>query len=351
MKKKILIFVHTEYHLIIAVNQLLKQFYNEELYDVQLFLDISGKKKRLKQHFDFSILRAKVAYWEYEVTINSALSSISRSAIMSIISNPPDVFIFFQEQNPLMVILSCELSHRGTQVHLYQDGLKPYINLNYHSLSLLIGDHKQNLWLKRNGFKVRNWLSPIVSKKYAFLKGISKVFLTFPEKYSNWNNKLIEKIEIESINKLKPIIEKLFNWDRSILPENNNVILYMSQPMHYDGTAELLFLTQLSNKFPQKKIIIKLHPSTSKTQIEHFNKLENTTVIDSMIPAEIFIMNLQNSIILSIISTSMFINNPENEFFYIYRLFEEEIKRLKRWRVTNPTPHIKIINSIEDIHF
>ena len=352
MIKKVLIFVHTEYHLLIAINQILKLYSNKEIYDVKLVLQKSGSSPRLKQELDFSEFSyCEVEYWKDEVEVSKPLESNVKEKIMSLITNPPGIFIFFQEQDPLMLILSGELSQRGTEVHLYQDGLKPYVHLRYHSLGLFWGNHKQNLWMKRNGFKVYNWLSPIWSKKYAFLKGISKVFLAFPEVYTNWNKKLVEKIELLPIDQLRPVLKKIFEWNDSLMQHNDRVIFYLNQPMRDDGIIELEQLQFLQKQNEGMPLYIKNHPHTPKTKIAEYKKLNNTHIIDSKIPAELFIMNISNSIIVSMCSTAMFLDTPTNSYFYTLKIFEKDLYRLKRYRITNPTPHVKVVNSIEDIHF
>ena len=176
MIKKVLIFVQTEYHLMIAVNQILKLYNNKEVYNVKLVIQNSGSSPRLKQELDFSeFTYCEVEYWKDELEVSKPLNSNVKEKIMTLLRNPPETFIFFQEQDPLMVILVNHFSMGTTEIHLYQDGLKPYNHLKFHSIGLIKIDFNQNLWLKRNGFLVRNWLSPIWSKKYAFLKGISKV--------------------------------------------------------------------------------------------------------------------------------------------------------------------------------
>lgn len=82
-----------------------------------------------------------------------------------------------------------------------------------------------------------------------------------------------------------------------------------------------------------------------------YKMIKNAQIVDSIIPAELFIMNLSKSIIISQGSTSMFLNNPDNKFYYIYELLENDIKRLKRYKMCNPAPHIKSVKSIEEITF
>lgn len=351
MKKKILIFVHTEYHLLLAINQILGIYNQQELYDIELFIR-GGGGKRLTQELDFSGLPVSAKYFTEEVTINKTLSQAARIAIEELLEKKPEVFIFFQEMDPLMVILAGQFAKKGVEVCLYQDGLKPYVHLQFHSLGLLKHFHQQNLWLKQNGFPVESWLSPIWAKKYAHLKSISKIYFTFPKAYTNWSKKQVEKIEMVPLPLLNQALKKVFRWDEKMLPERDAVIFYMSQPMHDDGIAETKFLQEVSDKFPSNKIYIKLHPLTNEVKIQQYQKFSNLEIIRSQIPAELFIMNLKKSLVLSVNSTSMFLNNPENKFYYLYKIFQKDIKRLNRYKLkSNPAPHITVTEKLDDISF
>jgi len=352
MKKHIMIFVYTGYHLLLAVNQILRLYSDKTKYIVEIYIRTGSP--RLALPLDFSNLPVKVIYYDINISIQRDLSDQERDAIISLINENPDIFIFFQEHSPLMVILSSYFAKKGTEVHLYEDGLKPYGNLMFHSLGLLKEIHELNMWMLKNGFKVPSWFSPIFSKKYAFLKGISRLYLTFPEAYINWNNKHVEKIDFLPIEKLNFELKKLFKWDDGLLPERENIILYMNQPMKDDGMVEIEFLKNLIHQFPSNSIYIKLHPNHfhDSNKLELYKSIENIKIIESVLPVELFTMNLRHSIVISLCSTGMFLNNPDNKYFYVYRLFYYELKRLRRYRLKRvPAPHITAINNISEINF
>jgi len=350
MKKKILIFVHTEYHLLLAINQILGIYNNPELYDIELLIRAGGGK-RLTQELDFSGLPVKASYFNEEVTINKTLSQPARTAIEDLLEKKPDVFIFFQEMDPLMVILAGQFAKNGVEVCLYQDGMKPYVHLKFHSLGLLKHFHQQNVWMKKNGFPVESWLSPIWAKKYAHLKSVKKVYLTFPENYKNWNKKSLEKIVFVPLPELNQALKKVFRWDEALLPEKENAIFYVNQPMHDDGIFETEVLKKITESSNGRTLYVKLHPSTPEKKIKQYKKLANLQIIRSQIPAELFIMNLKRSLILSVNSTSMFINSPENRYFYLYKLFLNHVKRTRRYKKSDPAHHITVVEKLDDISF
>lgn len=352
MKKKILISVNTEYHLLLAVNQLFVHYSNTELFDVEIILPGVKISKRLSHNLDFSHLPAVVSFVDEDISIYRPLDEKTKLTINYLLSKRPDCFLFFQEQDILMVILSNYFFKANCEVLLIQDGLKPYAHLKYHSLGLMLHNHKQNLWLKRNGFEVQDWFSPIWSKKYGFVKSISKLLLTYPEAYNNWNYREIEKIEMLPLEFLNKVLRKLFRYEDLYMPDFNGVFFYINQPMKEENDVEVKFIRELSMQHPSRVIYIKLHPLTPSSAIEKFKEIDNVRIISVPIPAELFIMNLTNSIIISVSSTALLLNNSQNKFFYLYKIFEKDIRRLSRWEIRkSPAKHIKVIHSINEINF
>lgn len=353
MKKNILIFVHTEYHLLLAINQVISLYSNTDEFNTEIHVRAAGEINRVREDLDFTGLPLTVKFIFADINIRENLGKEKSLLIEDYIHKYPAIFIFFQEQDPLMVILANEFSKRGTDVQLFQDGLKPYVYLRYHSLDIIKNSFDQNRWLRRNGFKSNGLLSLWNSKKYAHLTSISKVFLSFPESYKNWNNKVVKRIEMLEIVTLRNSLSSVFRWNNEFLPINEDIIFYMNQPMHDDGKAEVSLLSKLHVKFPDKRIFIKLHPLTIELdKIKLYRSIPNVKIIESLIPAELFIMHLSNSVILSVNSTSMFINNPSCRFYYLNLIFADEIKRLSRYHLpAPPSPHISMANSIDDICF
>jgi hypothetical protein len=264
-----------------------------------------------------------------------------------------DTLVFFQEQDPITIILINEYKKRGTKIHLYQDGLKPYIS---HSISfspsLLLNDIRQNLWIKKNGYTVPNYFSFMHCKYYGFLKGIDELSLTFPDAYVNWNNLALSTLTPEFTPEFVEMLKKIFNWQDDLLQERKKVIFFMNQPMHDDGSFEVSTLKHLENKYPDATIYIKNHPLTSQVKLDAYKALNRVKIIDSKIPAELFISQLEDSIVFSVCSTSMFINNRTCRFYYTFAIEENNtIERLKKYKVINPSKHIMSVNHVDAIEF
>jgi hypothetical protein len=98
-------------------------------------------------------------------------------------------------------------------------------------------------------------------------------------------------------------------------------------------------------------LILKLHPLTTQESIDKYRGIDdNVYCIDSLIPAEVFIMNLTDSVIISLNSTSMFYNSPFNKYYYVSNIFMDKIGRLRRYDFNkSPSTHIKMVERIDDI--
>lgn len=353
MKEKICYLIHTEYHLLLALYDILEKYNDANKFDVSLVLKRSHKSARLKQDLNLSILPYKIKILDFNINLKGKLSAEEKHDLDELLKEDYAVFIFFQEQDPITIIIINKYIEKKTKIYLYQDGLKPYVmNSMKFSLGLVLNDINQNSWIKRNGYPVKNNFSFLTCRKYGFLKGIDKLYLTFPQAYDNWNSKPIENINPEFTEQYKTLLKKVFLWDDSLLDQNEKVLFFMNQPLHDDGSFELNLLEKLQAMYPGSPLYIKNHPLTPKLKIDKYKQLKNVSIINSKIPAEIFVSELKNSIVFSVCSTSMFINNKETKFYWTNNIQEKNnIKRLKKYVIVNPTTHIKSVSTIKEIVF
>lgn len=351
MKKRVLIFVHTEYHLIHAINQIYVLYNNEDYENYIVFRNDS--KSRLDGNINAEGLPCNVMHFEGDLTFDSSITPKLKSEIDKLMEIKPDIFVFFQEQSLLMIVLSQLFKDKGSEIHLYQDGQKPYVHLKYVSLGMISFAWKTNVWLKKNGYKQLGISYLLNSKEYGHLQTTDKLFLTFEKEYLNWNSKITQQIIYYSLPLLKGILEKVFYWDDKFLPEKEGIIFFLNQQTRDDGLAELELLENISKIYSDKKIYVKLHPHTPEEIInERYKKIANVKAFKSKIPAELFILQLKNSIILSISSTSMFLNNPECKYYYVRKLLVGKIPRLKRYKqIGEPAKHINYVKSVDEISF
>lgn len=350
MKKiSVCFLVHTEYHILIAMNQISAKYSGGD-FRCKMLIKQSKRSSKLSETLDLSSFPIAYEFWE-SPSYQQKMDKFQAARIENLVKENFDEFIFFQEQDPLAVILTNKFSSMGCKIHLYQDGLKPYVSIRLHSPSLMLNHLKQWWWIKKNGYKGEPFFSFLFCKNYAFLSKINKVFLTFPQRYKNWNGKTLEKINLEMSLNLELILKKLFRWDESYLTDRNDVIFYMNQPMHDDGLFERDLINIIVKSFEDKKFYIKLHPLTNKDKLKIYRSIPNIFIIESSIPAELFISQLKNSMVVSVCSTSMFINNTSCKFFWLNLVAERYIKRLQRYRVINPTDHIITVKTMNELTF
>lgn len=353
MKHKIAFLVHTEYHLLLALHHCKENYTDLNKYEVHLLLKRNGKSNRLKQDLDTSFLPYKVVFLDFSIQLKGRLSETEKETLEELRGREYHQFNFFQEQDPISLLLIEQYKKKGTQINLFQDGLKPYIAHSMRfSPDLIRTNIRQNLWIRRNGYPVNDYFSFFNCKQYGFVKGIDRLFLTFPEAYINWNKLSISTMDLTIDSDFLLVLRQLFHWEDALLSVRKNVIFFMNQPMHDDGSFEVKALQKLRIKFPDSKIYIKNHPLTSDVKRKAYLELNDVEIIDSKIPAELFIAHLENSLILSVCSTSMFIDNPKCKFYYMFAIQEDNnIERLKKYNVINPTKHVITATTLKEIAF
>ncbi len=333
----------------LTINEILKN--QEVFYKVYLIKKENGKRLNLGLNLSGFTNASFDTYFE-DVNLNGKFTEKHLALLNKIRNDHFNRFYLFQENSPLLLSIIKFLkknNYEGT-IELFQDGLKPYVSLKGYSLGMIKEDIKVWQWLKNNGLFEFKPFKIIKTKKYAYLDEIDVVHLTFPKSYQNWNKKKLMKIDFVSHEVLKETLEKVFCWKNDILEQNTNIIFFMSQPMHHDANVEIDFLKGIIEKL-NRKLVIKLHPLTSAVHESIYReKLEGVQLIKSEIPAELFIMNLRESIIVSLSSTSLFYNSPTNKYFYVVKLFSKLIPLIGRYNFqSSPSEHIVMVNNADDI--
>ena len=103
-------------------------------------------------------------------------------------------------------------------------------------------------------------------------------------------------------------------------------------------------------KYPNKKIIYKAHPNSESGQLDLYKEYENILVIKNKIPAELYVLVMKNTIILSAASTSMFAYNETCKYYYTYKLYYFG-NIFTQVDIGNPTDYIVNIDKLEEIVF
>jgi len=355
IERNVLFTVYTEYQLILAVNDIfINKKFPIDIYQITIVIKLENMHKRMNKTYNLENLGLKVIYFEDDLLTSKKISTASKTIVDALLKKKWNHFIYFQENDTLNTMLSYSLAKKGVSLSLYQDGLKAYNPLKKRSYGQLIGEIKVRLWWINNGYKCDPILNSWNAYKYSFLKGTKLVNVTFPDAYNNYNNKIIEKINIKKSEELIKLISGVFSLDSFYLNEKNDVIFMISQSMRDDNTFEQLLINHLINKYPTKKIYIKSHPTQLKIYRDFIEKIKiqnsnEVTIIDDRVPAEFFLMQLSNSVVVSTISTSMFLENEDCRYYYTFDMAKPYIPRFNQYDTMNPTAHVKSVTSFEDI--
>ena len=354
---KVLFTVYTEYQLTLALNEIfINKIYDPNTDKITLVIKHEKLHNRMDRPFEFDGLGIEIIHFNDDLDYKRSLSKDTKEFIDSVLQIKWDTFILFQENDALNCLLTYQLMKKGAKVCLYQDGLKAYNPMKSRSYGQLKTELEMRIWWRKNGYKSDPLLNAIHSHKYGFLVGVSRIHVTFPENYFNWNRKKVCKIEIEKSDKLFDLMKTVFQLENFILNKVDDTVFIISQSMRDDNSFERMLVEYLVASFANKKIYLKAHPINYKPYKDFIEEVKKKfagkiEVIDEKVPAEFLIMQLKNSIVVSTISTSMFLNNPDCTFYYTLELAKHHISRFNRYNTSNPTTHSRSVNSLEEISF
>ena len=149
------------------------------------------------------------------------------------------------------------------------------------------------------------------------------------------------------------LVKKVFSLSTVSIDHSEDSIFLISQTMRDDNSFERALIDYLLKAFPNKKLYLKSHPTDFKLYRDFIdevnNKYQKVEVLDDPVPAEYFLMQLNNCIVVSTISTSMFLNNTNCRYYYTHKIARDSMKRFDRYHTDNPTPHVVCVNSFDEI--
>jgi len=337
--KKIVFIVHTEYHLIQAVGIIETHYKSEDYYPIIYRVSplVNGRigsinEKELNAEFreflyDYRRPDNKVKAWANEI----------------VKEHPIRLFIFNEEKFWVTYLLK-RLSAVSCVIALAPDGAKAYNNFHIERNKYVLELCKSIYYSFRAGM-----LStfPLVEKCYASNKYINEVWVEYPSFYNNNTQKKVVEYHLTEWEKTREILNKVFRFNSIDIP-TKPIILYIDSSVtddcYYDRVISMLRIIQCNN--PNYNLFIKCHQVSESIAKEHFKTIGNVHFFESSTPAELIIASLKESILVSVVSTSMLLFNPTCEYIWLYPCFQD-LLNLKTF--INPTSHIKVISSITQL--
>jgi hypothetical protein len=340
-----LFLAQTEYHLLISIH-LASTLYSDE--DIENVIFVIQTEKRLKN----IIKRKKIKNIRFKYLEN--VSQKEKFKILKRISC--DRFIFFQEDS----LFNCNLinyykKNYNSIICLGPDGYKPY--------AIYKKKHKK-LSMLRNTFDdykklIQNKIFPTIFNwsryyDYASTRFLDEVYLTnpkefiFKKKHSKFKILEIPKFNEQSLHKAGII----FNLKDNLFPIIDKGIYYFNQPFKKQlEVVEINFLKDLIKLHPENPVNVKLHPLTTDEKKKQYLRLKGINLIDSKIPAELFILNLKNSILFSGWSTVLITNNNSCNLYFNLPIYKTQGSKAIDQSNLTILPHIKLVSNPYEMKF
>lgn len=327
--------VHTEYHLMLSVNLIVSKYM-----DMVNHIYITEGKR----------VRKDLLVTEKNIQIHRIAGKNYGTAefLHQLLNKEPANFFFFQEVSSDNMYLTYWLHHKGVNVALLQDGLKPYVvwnrkNLAAHILLDTITFHKEILKRKTYMpyFKLINLF------QYGGWDFIDEVWLSFPDKFKNKSNKRLQQLP-EFSHRSISILNEMFGLQQYAI--NPNDMLIVGQPRRKEyWDKEIEILNGIIAKFPQRGTIYKSHPNTTPELLEQISQIKGLTIVNYPIPVELLIMQMKDTCIISGYSTALLTNNTSCRFYWTYKLLGGGGRLFNQMQIVNPTDHIKEVSTIDEI--
>ncbi len=347
--KKILFLVTTEYHYLVASSLIFETYNPENGFDVTIIQVGKFNSVRFKDlNLNLEMLNAEIIELEEDILKQQNFKEI----LNDLLNRDFLYFISFLEHIAYNVIISKRLKSKYKDkitIVLAPDGMKPY----YYFTKKAIPSRAQNtISIYKSVIKHRIYFPYLffTSWNYGHLDAIDELWDRLPNKVVNQYGKVVKKINFLSDSNTVSKVSKFFKFDiNQELEFKDDVIFYTNNILFKQKLYDLEFklLSDLKLELPDKKLIIKFHPMTPPNQLENFKHLADLLIAPKY-PAELYIANLENSIVLGCWSTSLLLFNETCKYFWFRKAFQENGIMIEI-DLTNPTDHIKEVSSASEL--
>lgn len=246
-------------------------------------------------------------------------------------------------------ILSC--TPRKTRKHLMQDG-----SLFYHKIERPIilnriretWDVYRHLWKKKIVFT-----DPILYRRYLQQSGyIQDLWMTHPDLYIEPNpTKPIHRITLFPKDNSVRKFNEYFDIDKSgEFKGFDNCLIYLALIIRDESLMhkEVLEIKKLLSTTGKKNVLIKLHPGSKQAQFDVLRAAFGDVVVKNFVPAEMYIANAVNSVVVGSASTALFYSNPNCKMFALKHYYQR-LGIYANWKNVTLPSHVVLVDDLGDI--
>lgn len=324
MDKRINIYITlTEYQFLQSVNIATGEFYSSDYINIIYIVRSGSRLKSIEANENHALDNLQLHIIENRNIKDTALK---------ILKEDPDHFFIFQGNSPLNVYLAHKFSKKGVEISIGPDGYASYSIYQKENAFLTLAKDSiiANFYLLKNKM-FSGKMHRFDYYKYGHYKFIDNIWLTHPQQYIHRGNNKANILELPKFNKkCIQFITKCFNFNETFPMEN--VIYYFNQPLIPELIeTELNFLEGVFDNFPDRKIILKLHPLTSEKTKVLYQTFEQLIIINSLAPAELILLNLNNCIVFTGWSSVLMMENSSCNYYFNYPIYKKtNIKWLRQ---------------------
>lgn len=265
-------------------------------------------------------------------------------------------FIFFQEDS----LFNCHLVNHYKRnsnaiIGLAPDGYKPYAiyNKKHEFLSMVRDTFEAYKKLIRSNI-MPTFFQWSQHYQYASSRFLDEIYLTNPDQFRH--KKKEPRFEIITIPEFNEVslhrAGEIFDLKENSFPIEEKSIYYFNQPFKESlDKVEMEFLKELIELYPDQPLYIKLHPQTSDSKKKEYLTLPKVKLIDSKIPAELFILNLKKSILFTGWSTVLITDNPSCNLYFNLPIYKNQGSKAIDQSKLTILPHITLVNSPFEMQF
>ena len=317
--KNIVFIVHTEYHLIVSIGIII-QYFSDSNYKpiIYQFSPLDGRRlnsinaKAIPA--DYRVFR--YSYHRPDVTVRDKMDEIYNLQ--------PSHFFFFLEDKFWANYLLSKLHACGTKIILAPDGANVYENYKY-GLKHRFG---RFCWFVYKCFQ-SHMLKPLptVEKHFGTNKFIDELWAEHPNCHINFSGKAIFKFKLPQELEFVKLLDNIFGFEMDEGLFAKPSILFFDSGFtsneYYEKVKEVLNLIIL--KYPERTLYIKCHQLTVNIAEKEYGQIPGVKLLKAAYPAELYVLNAVDALLVSIYSSSMFVYNESCKYYFIYPLLGDLI--------------------------